>query len=145
MNIYTIGFTKSTAKNFFDRLMIAGVRRVIDVRLNNTSQLSAFAKSKDLEYILQALANLEYIHEPLMAPTKDILAAFRNCKGNWTEYEKKFLGLMEIRKIDEKLDPEFLLDACLLCSEDKPHHCHRRLLAEFLMDRWHIPISIIHL
>ena len=145
MDLYTIGFTKSSAEHFFDRLMVTGVRRVVDVRLNNTSQLSAFAKSKDLAYFLRVLANIEYVHEPLLAPTREILEAFRKFKGSWGEYEKKFLDLMEARKIEEKLDPGFLEDACLLCSENKPHHCHRRLVAEFLMDRWHIPISIIHL
>ena len=145
MNIYTIGFTKSSAEHFFGRLKCAGVRRVIDVRLNNTSQLSAFSKSRDLEYFLQALASIEYVHEPLLAPTRDILDAFKKFRGRWEEYEEKFLELMETREIDEKLDPGFLEDACLLCSEDTPHHCHRRLVAEFLMDRWHIPVSITHL
>ena len=145
MNIYTIGFTKSSAEHFFDRLIRAGVRRVIDVRLNNTSQLSAFARSGDLEYFLQALASIEYVHEPLLAPTRDILDAFKKFRGSWDKYEGKFLDLMETRKIDDKLDPGFFEDACLLCSEDKPHHCHRRLVAEFLMDRWHIPVSIVHL
>ena len=145
MNIYTIGFTKSSAEHFFDRRIRAGVRRVIDVRLNNTSQLSAFARSRDLEYFLQALASIEYVHEPLLAPTRDILDAFKKFRGNWDEYEGKFLDLMETRKIDDKLDPGFFEDACLLCSEDKPHHCHRRLVAEFLVDRWQIPVSIVHL
>jgi uncharacterized protein (DUF488 family) len=145
MNIYTIGFTKSSAKHFFDRLTGAGVKRVVDVRLNNTSQLSAFAKSKDLEYFLRALANIEYLHEPLLAPTRDILDGFKKFKGSWGTYEQKFLGLMEVRKVDKKLNPGLLEDACLLCSEDTPHYCHRRLVAEFLKDRWNTAISIIHL
>ena len=145
MNIYTIGFTKSSAEHFFDRLVRAGVRRVIDVRLNNTSQLSAFSKSGDLEFFLRALANIEYVHEPLMAPTRDILNAFKKSKGRWDEYERNFLELMETRKIDQQMDQGIFEDACLLCSEDTPHHCHRRLVAEFLMDSWQIPVSITHL
>ena len=145
MNVYTIGFTKSSAEHFFSRLTGSGVSKVIDVRLNNTSQLSAFAKSKDLEYFLRNLANIEYLHEPLLAPTKDILDEFKKFKGSWRTYEQKFLGLMETRKVDEKLNPDLLENACLLCSEDTPHYCHRRLVAEFLRDRWNAAISIIHL
>ena len=145
MNVYTIGFTKSSAEHFFDRLMVAGVRRVIDVRLNNTSQLSAFAKSKDLEYFLRALGQIDYVYEPIMAPTKNILDAFKKNEGSWEDYEGKFLDLMEERKVDERIDPKLMENACLLCSEDKPHHCHRRLVAEFLVDRWEIPVFVEHL
>ena len=145
MDIYTIGFTKSSAEHFFGRLINAGVKRIIDVRLNNTSQLSSFTKSKDLKYFLRALSNIDYIHEPLLAPTKEILNAFKKRNGSWEEYEKKFLNLMKQRNIDKILDVKIIEDSCLLCSEDTPHRCHRRLVAEFLMERWNMPVSIIHL
>ena len=145
MNIFTIGFTKSSAEHFFSRLIASGVKRVIDVRLNNTSQLSGFSKSQDLKYFLRKLGNIEYNHEPLMAPTKGMLDTFKKQNGNWSEYERLFLSLMDKRNIDKKLDPASLKDTCLLCSEDTPHYCHRRLVAEFLKDRWNTAISIIHL
>lgn len=145
IEIFTIGFTKTTAEDFFERLMRASVRRVIDVRLNNVSQLSGFAKGKDIGYFLRKIGDIDYYHEPLLAPTDEILTAFKKMKGPWSVYERKFLDLMDARKIDEKLSPDFLDDGCLLCSEDKPHHCHRRLVAEYLNDRWDKNITIRHL
>ncbi|MCH7692478.1 MAG: DUF488 domain-containing protein [Proteobacteria bacterium] len=145
MNLFTIGFTQTTAKHFFGRLMDAEIKRVLDVRLNNTSQLAGFAKAKDLPYFLNAFGGIDYHHEPLLAPTQDILTAFKKMKGEWSEYEKRFLDLMERRKIDERLDPGLFDQACLLCSEAEPHHCHRRLVAEYLTDRWRQPIIVKHL
>ncbi len=145
INLFTIGFTKTTAENFFNRLVTVNVKRVIDVRLNNTSQLSGFAKGRDIAYFLKTIAEIDYLHEPLLAPTEDILTAFKKKKGEWSVYEKQFLDLMDKRKIDEKLSPDLFCQGCLLCSEDKPHHCHRRLVAEFLNDRWKIKIQIKHL
>jgi len=145
INIFTIGFTKTTAENFFSRLITADVKHVIDVRLNNTSQLSGFAKGKDIAYFLREIAEVDYLHEPLLAPTDEILTAFKKKKGEWSVYERQFLDLMDKRKIDEKLSPDLFHHGCLLCSEDKPHHCHRRLVAEFLNDRWKMGIQIKHL
>ena len=145
MKLFTIGFTQTTAEHFFGRLVDAGVRRVVDVRLNNTSQLSGFAKAKDLAYFLQALGGIDYRHEPLLAPTQDILTAYKKKKGEWSEYEKRFLDLMEKRRIEEQLDPELFDQGCLLCSEAKPHHCHRRIIAEYLVNRWSQPLTVEHL
>lgn len=145
ISLSTIGFTKTTAENFFNRLVTAKVKRVIDVRLNNTSQLSGFAKGKDIAYFLRVIAEIDYLHEPLLAPTEDILTAFKKEKGEWSDYENQFLDLMDIRKIDEKLSPDLFDQGCLLCSEDKPHHCHRRLIAIFLNDRWANKIQVKHL
>jgi uncharacterized protein (DUF488 family) len=145
MNLYTIGFTQTTAERFFHRLGAANVKRIIDVRLNNTSQLAGFAKAGDLAYFAKAILKADYIHEPLLAPTADILDAYKKNGGAWDEYEKRFNDLMGRRKIDEKLDPAIFDGACLLCSEDKPHHCHRRLVAEFLKERWRQPVEIRHL
>lgn len=136
MHVFTIGFTKSSAESFFHRLQKAGVKRVIDVRLNNISQLAGFAKRDDLRYFLKAIGGIDYIHEPVLAPTQDMLDAYKKERGEWAEYEKRFLALMADRRIEETVRPETLEGACLLCSEDKPHHCHRRLVVEYLKEKW---------
>ena len=145
IDLKTIGFTRSTAERFFNRLIQADVARVIDVRLNNTSQLSGFAKAKDLSYFLAVINNIDYVHEPLLAPTQEIFTEFKKLKGEWAVYERKFLDLMDRRKIDEKLSPNMFHKGCLLCSEAEPHHCHRRLIAAYLQDRWTLPIKVEHL
>jgi uncharacterized protein (DUF488 family) len=145
MRLSTIGFTQTTAEHFFRRLKDAEVCRLIDVRLNNTSQLAGFAKAKDLAYFVREIVGAEYLHEPLLAPTPEILDAYKKEAGSWSEYERKFLDLMDRRRIDERLEPSTFKDGCLLCSEAKPHHCHRRLIAEFLTDRWDIDLIVRHL
>ena len=145
IDLFTIGFTKTTAEDFFNRLTGSSVQRVIDVRLNNKSQLSGFAKGKDIGFFLKAIGGIEYLHEPLLAPTENILTAFKKLKGKWSIYERQFLELMDARKIDERLSPDFFDRGCLLCSEDKPHNCHRRLVAEYLNERWDTEIKIKHL
>jgi len=143
MKLFTIGFTKTTAENFFSRLKRAGAKNIIDVRLNNRSQLAGFAKRDDLAYFAKALCDMGYTHAPKLAPTQDILDAYKKHKGPWSEYEDKFLDLMAKRRIEE-LDRESLDGGCLLCSEDKPHHCHRRLVAEYLSQKWG-DVEIVHL
>jgi uncharacterized protein (DUF488 family) len=145
VDTFTIGFTKSTAENFFDRLLKAGVRKIVDVRLHNTSQLAGFAKADDLKYLLKVVGHIDYAHEPLLAPTNDILKEYKKEKGSWQEYESKFLNLMETRKIEKHFDPQGFEGACLLCSEDKPHHCHRRLVCEYLNKKWNGMLSVHHL
>jgi uncharacterized protein (DUF488 family) len=145
MKIFTIGFTQTTAEDFFQRLSNAQVKRVIDVRLNNTSQLSGFAKAKDLKYFLRVVGEIEYLYEPLLAPTKEILDNYKKQKGSWEEYENRFIDLMGSRKIEDKLDPEILSDGCLLCSEAKPHNCHRTLVSKYLKEKWNQSIQVIHL
>src|SRR5205807_258822 len=122
--IATIGFTKKDAERFFELLKQARVKRVVDVRLNNEGQLAGFAKKRDLAYFLRAILGMDYVHLPILAPTEDMLTAYKKQKGSWDEYEKRFLDLMSQREIEKHLDPEVINDACLLCSEDKPHHCH---------------------
>ncbi|MBD3646534.1 MAG: DUF488 domain-containing protein [Pseudomonadales bacterium] len=136
MRILTIGFTKKTAKRFFDLLQSASVKRVVDVRLNNVSQLSGFAKRDDLAYFLEGLCSIDYVHKPTLAPTQEILTAYRKKQISWEEYEEQFLKLMSRRRVEDQIDPKLLDDACLLCSEDKPHQCHRRLVAEYFKERW---------
>lgn len=145
ISVSTIGFTQTSAENFFHRLKKSGVKKVVDVRLNNTSQLSAFAKSDDLKYFLKDLLDIEYIHLPILAPTDDMLRTFKKEKGKWEDYEPKFLSLMSSRRIEARLTPEMLDQTCLLCSEATPHHCHRRLVLEYLSQKWAENISIKHL
>jgi len=144
MKIYTIGFTKRSAQSFFTALSEARVSRLIDVRLKNMSQLAGFAKRDDLRYFTKALCGVEYVHVPELAPTADILDAYKKQKGDWQVYEEKFLELMRVREIEDAVDPQLLDGGCLLCSEEKPHHCHRRLVAEYLRERW-ADIEIEHL
>ncbi len=136
MRILTIGFTRKSAEKFFETLKEARVRRIVDVRLNNVSQLAGFAKKKDLSYFLGTICDVGYVHLPNLAPTKEILDAYKKNSGSWNEYESSFVRLMRERRIESQVQPELLEDACLLCSEDKPHHCHRRLVAEYLRDHW---------
>lgn len=144
MKLYTIGFTKTTAESFFTRLANAGVKKVTDVRLNNVSQLAGFAKKDDLRYFLEAICKIEYEHKPELAPTQDMLDEYRKRGRDWARYEERFLELMAKRKIEETI-PRFAVDrACLLCSEDKPYHCHRRLVAEYWKEKWD-DLEIIHL
>lgn len=144
INLFTIGFTQKTAQQFFDTLVKSGVKKVVDTRLNNISQLAGFAKRKDLEYFLRKIGDIEYVHILDMAPTKDILDNYKKNKGDWQTYESKFLALMSDRQIEKKVSPQLLDGSCLLCSEAKPHHCHRRLVAEYLRDKWG-NITISHL
>jgi len=134
--IFTIGFTKTTAESFFNRLRTAGVTRVIDIRLNNISQLAGFAKKDDLKFFLKAICGIEYLHKPEFAPTPALLEAYKKKGGDWNDYEQQFLNLIKGREIEKVVTRELLDRACLLCSEDKPEHCHRRLVAEYLRSRW---------
>lgn len=143
MKLFTIGFTKTSAESFFERLRQAGVKRVVDVRLNNVSQLAGFAKRDDLRYFLQAVGGIGYEHQTAFAPTQPMLDTYKKERGDWAEYEKRFLDLMVQRRIED-IERTGLAEACLLCSEDKPHHCHRRLVAEYLRDKWG-DIDIVHL
>ena len=143
--VSTIGFTKTTAEGFFERLLKSGVRKVVDVRLHNTSQLAGFAKSGDLAYFLKKIGGIEYAHQPLLAPTDAMLKAYKKEKGDWDAYEARFMALMAERQIENRLRPEMLEGACLLCSETTPHHCHRRLVCDYLNDKWDGALSVRHL
>ena len=136
MNVFTIGFTEKTAKRFFELIQSSGVKRVVDVRLNNTGQLAGFSKQADLVYFLRELCQVEYIHVPELAPTKDILDVYKKHGGTWSVYEAEFLNLMERRRIDQSVAKDIVDQGCLLCSENKPHHCHRRLVVEYLQNKW---------
>ena len=144
MKLFTIGFTQKPAEAFFGRLVRAGVKRVIDIRLNNVSQLAGFAKRDDLRYFLKAICGIDYIHLPELAPTQEILDRFKKKKGDWLDYEKEFRSLLSQRKPEENLSRDLFENGCLLCSEDRPDHCHRRLVAEHLAKKWG-NLEIVHL
>ncbi len=136
MKIFTIGFTKKSARRFFGLLHESGARRIVDVRLNNVSQLAGFAKKNDLAYFLKALCGMDYIHVPELAPTREMLDAYKKGNGDWSTYENRFLTLMGQRRIEQTLSRDLLANGCLLCSEDTLDHCHRRLVAEYLDEQW---------
>ena len=136
MRVLTIGFTKKTARRFFGLLHESGARRVVDVRRNNGSQLAGFAKRDDLAWFLEEICGIGYVHLPILAPTKELLHAYRNGAIDWRAYEACFVDLMRERNVEDAIPRDVVDEGCLLCSEDQPHHCHRRLVAEYLNERW---------
>jgi uncharacterized protein (DUF488 family) len=144
MKIFTIGFTKKSAEQFFAKLRNSSAKRIVDVRLNNVSQLAGFAKKSDLQFFLREICKMEYTHVPALAPTQVMLDSYKKKKGEWSLYESEFLNLMKLREIETKVSKDIIADGCLLCSEEKPDHCHRRLVAEYLQQQWG-DVEIIHL
>lgn len=144
MKVFTIGFTKKSAQRFFELLRASGSRRVVDVRLNNVSQLAGFAKKGDLAYFLREICGMDYVHLPELAPTQAMLDAYKKEHRDWATYETSFLELMKKRQIEKTVSKDMIADSCLLCSEDKPHHCHRRLVAEYLRQHWG-DLDVVHL
>ena len=137
MEIYSIGFTQKSASQFFDTLKTHGIERLLDVRLNNTSQLAGFAKQADLAYFLREICNCDYEHEPLLAPEQQMLDDYKKHKGSWDTYTESFLLLMRSRKIESAISKErFSHRTVLLCSEPTAEYCHRRLVLEYLQRSW---------
>jgi uncharacterized protein (DUF488 family) len=136
MKIFTLGFTQKNAERFFSLLKDPGILRVIDTRLNNISQLAGFTKKGDLNYFLRQICDIDYIHVPALAPTQELLDEYKKAGGGWPSYEKKFMSLLVNRRVEAVLDKSLLDGGCLLCSEATPEHCHRRLVAEYLRDKW---------
>ncbi len=147
MEVYTTGFTKKSAERFFESIRLVGIRRLLDVRLNNTSQLSGFSKRDDLAYFLRAICDVAYLHEPLLAPTQELLDGYRKGRGGWDDYEQRFITLMAERRIEDYMHPEFFATpTVLLCSEATAEHCHRRLVLEYLQRKWGSgKLHIVHL
>lgn len=148
MKLYTIGFTKKNAEQFFSLLEKSQITTLLDIRLNNVSQLAGYTKRDDLCFFLKKILNVKYIHSIKLAPTKQILDDFKSNKMSWEKYEREYYKLLEERNI-KSLFPtivDFNKDTiCFLCSEEKPTHCHRRLLAEYLKRNLSQNIEIIHL
>ena len=145
MNIYTIGFTKKNAQTFFDFIRNSGTQRLIDVRLNNVSQLAGFAKRDDLKFFLKELCGAEYVHAPDLAPTKELLNAYKKGDLPWQNYEYEFLNLMARRHIEKAFTDNDLENSCLLCSEHEPHFCHRRLVVDYLNEKTNLNLAVTHL
>ena len=143
--VYTIGFTKRSAEEFFEAIKKAEIRQLIDIRLNNSSQLAGLTKKNDLRYFLNVICGASYRHEPLLAPTQEILDAYRKSRGSWARYERDFFALMTTRKVEIRL-PRSIFDSptVLLCSERTADQCHRRLVLEYLQSKWG-DIEIIHI
>jgi uncharacterized protein (DUF488 family) len=145
MKLYTIGFTETSAQSFFSRLEKAGVAEVVDVRLKADSQLSGFAKKKDLPFLLSRISKIGYKHEALLAPTKEMLDAYKRREISWDSYADAYVGLLSSRSAATTLASSELDGGCLLCSEALPHKCHRRLAAEYLKREWGENVEIVHL
>ncbi len=145
MKLYTIGFTKKTAKQFFDLLKGNGVQCLVDIRLHPDGQLAGFTKKQDLRYFLKELIECDYRHLPILAPYDELLKNYRK-DHNWQKYEMGFETLMDQRGIPEALDRVLFEEkvCCLLCSEPTPEHCHRRLVAERIAQSWE-NVEITHL
>ncbi|PCJ64470.1 MAG: hypothetical protein COA73_03835 [Candidatus Hydrogenedentota bacterium] len=145
IKIFTIGFTKKSAEKFFGLLKESGAKRIIDIRLNNVSQLAGFAKRDDLKYFAKELCDMDYVHIPELAPSEDILKEYKKGKGSWSDFESQFLNLMKERQVETTISEEILDHGCLLCSENEPDNCHRKLVADYFQQKWGREISISHL
>lgn len=136
MKVFTIGFTKKNAETFFGRLRQPGLARLVDIRLNNVSQLAGFTKKDDLQYFLKEINNIDYAHVIELAPNQVILEEYRKNGEDWARYEQQFMALMESRQVEKMVPKELVNGGCFLCSEAKPDRCHRRLAAEYLQAKW---------
>jgi uncharacterized protein (DUF488 family) len=145
ITLFTIGFTKKSAEQFFELLKKNAVKTLVDVRISNASQLAGYAKGKDLEYFVKQICNINYRHIVDFAPTKELLSDYRKETVSWEEYEKIYTELLKARKIIQKYGVKQFDGSCFLCSEDTPEHCHRRLLSEFMKAHSTEEVKIIHL
>jgi uncharacterized protein (DUF488 family) len=145
MKLYTIGFTKKSAEKFFTLLKDHGVECLVDIRLHPNGQLAGFARQNDLPYLLSHLAECDYLHVAALAPTDEILSEYR-ANHNWDRYAERFEALMDSRNVPNSLDRALFEQkiCCLLCSEDTPERCHRRLVAERIARHWP-DVNLVHL
>ena len=145
MKIYTIGFTGTTARDFFEKLRKVDARRLLDARLHNSSQLAGFAKKGSIDFFTEELTGLSYIEVPLLAPAEEMFKEYRNTK-DWPTYEARYIGLLRSRRVETEIDVR-LFDGgvVLLCSEPTAERCHRRLAAEYLRDNLFEEADIIHI
>jgi uncharacterized protein (DUF488 family) len=145
VRVATIGFAGKSAQNFFDLLKSAEVRTVLDIRLNNTSQLAGFAKKQDLPYFLEQLCGAAYVEMPELAPEPDLLKRYQAKQLKWDDFTAEYVELIAKRRVESTLDVDLFRSACLLCSEHLPHRCHRRLAIEYLNAQWNGRMTITHL
>jgi uncharacterized protein (DUF488 family) len=145
IQLFTIGFTKKNARQFFSLLQAGGVRKILDTRLNNVSQLAGFTKRDDLSFFLQEVAGIAYEHAEQLAPTEFILKRYKKGEISWDDYAAEYQSLLRKRQVESQFTADVLDGACLLCSEATPHHCHRRLAAEFFQQQLGCGVEIMHL
>ena len=143
--LYTIGFTKKSAEQFFNLLRDNDVKQLIDVRISNSSQLAGFAKGKDLEFFVKEICHIPYKHIIDFAPSKELLDQWHKQKVTWEEYVKVYTDLLKDRDVLRKYGVKSFDGSCFLCSEDTPEQCHRRLLAEYFKKHSADPVKIVHL
>ncbi len=153
MKLYTIGFSKCSAKDFFSNLKEANVQKLIDVRRRNTSHLCGFTKKPDLKFFLEECFGIAYEHIPEFAPSEELLTDYLKQLGKkkyddraWHDYVQRFQNEVLSKPIVGRFKKsiENFSSTCLLCSEKEPDYCHRRLLAEHF--KKHVPdIEIVHL
>ena len=144
IRIFTMGFTKKNAEQFFTLLKKNGIKKLVDIRLNNHSQLAGFTKGEDLKYFLKEIAGIDYVHELDFAPTKELLKKYQDKGMSWSEYEMEFKQILESRMTNRSIDPNDYDLSCFLCSEPTPEKCHRRLVVEYLKNRFQ-GIDVIHI
>ncbi|HOJ52642.1 MAG TPA: DUF488 domain-containing protein [Syntrophales bacterium] len=136
ITLFTIGFAGKKAETFFGCLIDYGVKRLLDIRLFNTSQLTGYTKKEDLAYFLRVIGGMEYLHLLELAPTEEMFRKVKGKGANWSDWSKEFRRLLEERQVEKTLSPSLMDMACLLCSEASPNRCHRRLVAEYLKEKW---------
>ena len=145
ISLYTIGFTKKSAEHFFNLLRDSKVKQLVDVRINNSSQLAGFAKGNDLKFFVNEICHIPYIHVADFAPTKELLDQWHKQEVNWEDYERIYTKLLTDRDILRKYGIKPFDGSCFLCSEDTPEQCHRRLLVEYMKKHSSEKIEITHL
>jgi uncharacterized protein (DUF488 family) len=145
IKLYTIGFTKKSAEQFFELLKKYQVRKLIDIRINNSSQLAGFAKGVDLSYFVKQICGISYTHIVDFAPTKELLSDYQKKNVDWLEYQRIYRKLIESRKISQKYKVGNFDGTCFLCSEETPEQCHRRLLVEYFKEISPEEVQIVHI
>lgn len=145
IDLCTIGFSSKNLRRFVELLESNNVQKLVDIRLHNTSQLAGYSKKDDLEFVME-LRGIEYIHEPLLAPTEELFKAYKNKKITWEEFKEQYIQLLKDRRIEDEIDKIMgNKTVCLLCSEHKPHTCHRSFLAEYINKHHDGDVRIVHL
>ena len=117
MTLFTTGFAGRDAQGFFTRLREHGVRRLIDVRRFNTSQLAGYTKHRDLPFLLAELCDADYTHVPDAAPAADLLTAYRSDELPFDAFAQAYR---------DGLDPQVVAQVAELAAEAPPSCSARR-------------------
>lgn len=133
MEVYTAGFTKWLAEDFFEKLNALNINKLIDIRLRPNSQLSGFTREVNFSYFLKKLSHVEYEHQINLAPTKDLLNKRRKNNLSWQEFESEYLNLLTEDILEYCFKEISKQNILFLCSESEPQFCHRRVLTDKLL------------